>query len=269
MGERLGRRPRVAIRVNPDFRMKGSGMRMGGGPQQFGVDSEQVPSLLADLEAADVDLLGFHVFAGSQNLNAAVIAEAQEQTVALAIELAQSMSGPVRYLNLGGGFGIPYTDRDEPLDLAAVAERPIGSARDQDPPRAPGRADRSRARPLHRRGVRRVRHPRGRPEGSPAAAPSSWWTAGSITSSPLRATSARSIRRNYPVAIGNRAGEAEDDPVSVVGCLCTPLDVLADDVHLPRADIGDLVVVFQAGAYGLTASPTAFLGHPEPVEVLV
>ncbi len=57
--------------------------------------------------------------------------------------------------------------------------------------------------------------------------------------------------------------------MNIVGCLCTPLDRLGDDVPLPRAEVGDLVAIFQAGAYGLTASPTAFLGHPQPVEVLV
>jgi diaminopimelate decarboxylase len=77
------------------------------------------------------------------------------------------------------------------------------------------------------------------------------------------------IRRNYPVAVGNKLSQEADDAVTVVGCLCTPLDLLAEDVTLPQADIGDLIVVFQAGAYGLTASPTAFLGHPEPLEVLV
>ena len=77
------------------------------------------------------------------------------------------------------------------------------------------------------------------------------------------------IRRNYPVAVGNRLEQDPTETVSVVGCLCTPLDLLADDVALPATEIGDLIVVFQAGAYGLTASPTAFLGHPEPVEVLV
>ena len=121
-GERLGRRPRVAIRVNPDFRVKGSGMRMGGGSQQFGVDAEQVPSLLADLGRADVELLGFHVFAGSQNLDAAVLADAQRRTVDLVLELAEAAPGPIRYLNLGGGFGIPYFERDLPLDLEAVGE---------------------------------------------------------------------------------------------------------------------------------------------------
>jgi diaminopimelate decarboxylase len=77
------------------------------------------------------------------------------------------------------------------------------------------------------------------------------------------------IRRNYPVAIGGRTGDHDTETVSVVGCLCTPLDLLADDAALPRADVGDLVVVFQAGAYGLTASPSAFLSHPAPVEMLV
>ena len=77
------------------------------------------------------------------------------------------------------------------------------------------------------------------------------------------------IRRNYPVAIGNRTGDDDTETVSVVGCLCTPLDLLADAASLPRADIGDLVVMFQAGAYGLTASPTAFLSHPAPAEVLM
>jgi len=77
------------------------------------------------------------------------------------------------------------------------------------------------------------------------------------------------IRRNYPLLVGSRADQEPTETVSVVGCLCTPLDLMGDKVELPRADIGDLVVIFQAGAYGLTASPTAFLGHPAPREVLV
>jgi diaminopimelate decarboxylase len=79
----------------------------------------------------------------------------------------------------------------------------------------------------------------------------------------------QAIRRNYPIALGNQADGDPEERVTVVGCLCTPLDLLGDDIELPRADIDDLIVIFQAGAYGLTASPTAFLGHPAPVEVLV
>ena len=109
----------MAVRVNPDFQVKGSGMRMGGGPQQFGVDAEKVPSLLAYLAAADVEFLGFHVFAGSQNLSADILCEAQRKTVELILALADK-SPPIRYVNLGGGFGIPYFDKDQPLDLPAI-----------------------------------------------------------------------------------------------------------------------------------------------------
>ena len=120
-GDELGFAPSVAIRVNPDFAVKGSGMRMGGGPQQFGIDAEQVPAVLREYAAAGVDVLGFHVFAGSQNLNAAIIAEAQRRTVDLVSGLAEHLPTPVRYLNLGGGFGIPYVEKDQPLDLDEVA----------------------------------------------------------------------------------------------------------------------------------------------------
>jgi diaminopimelate decarboxylase len=77
------------------------------------------------------------------------------------------------------------------------------------------------------------------------------------------------LRKNYPVVIGNRMQRREREIASVVGPLCTPLDLLADRMELARAQEGDLVVVFQSGAYGLTASPIRFLSHPEPVEVLV
>src|SRR5690606_38941402 len=120
IGRELSVQPRVVVRVNPDFALKGSGMRLGGGPQQFGVDCEQVPALLKRLDHAGLDVLGFHVFAGSQNLRADALAEAQRRTVDLVLRLARTAPAPVRYVNLGGGFGIPYTDADRPLDLDAV-----------------------------------------------------------------------------------------------------------------------------------------------------
>lgn len=268
-GASLRLRPRVAIRVNPDFRVKGSGMRMGGGSQQFGVDAEQVPSLVADLASADVELLGFHIFAGSQNLDAGILCEAQQKTVDLLLDLVAHAPGPISYLNLGGGFGIPYFDRDEPLDLGAVGRNLSRLLADVIRPRLPetrvvvelGRYIVGECGVYVTRVVDR-KVSRGR----------TFLVVDGGLHHQLAASGnfGQVIRRNYPVAIGNRMRqEADDDAVTVVGCLCTPLDLLADDVSLPPAEIGDLVVVFQAGAYGLTASPTAFLGHPEPAEVLV
>ena len=267
-GETLGVRPRVAIRVNPDFQVKGSGMRMGGGPQQFGVDAEQVPDLVTDVHAADLDFVGFHVFAGSQNLNAEILCEAQRKTADLILELADKSPVPVRYVNLGGGFGIPYFDRDSPLDLEAIGANLNGLLDDRIVPRLPdakvvielGRYIVGEAGVYVTKIVDR-KVSRGR----------TYLVVDGGMHHQLAASGnfGQVIRRNYPIAIGNRMIETSDVEVTVVGCLCTPLDLLGDNVTLPDAQIGDSVVVFQAGAYGLTASPTAFLGHPAPAEVLV
>jgi diaminopimelate decarboxylase len=267
-GDMLGIRPRAAVRVNPDFQVKGSGMRMGGGAQQFGVDAEQVPDFLADLAAADLDFVGFHVFPGSQNLNAAILCEAQRQTLDLIIALAEKAPAPVRYVNLGGGFGIPYFDKDLPLDLSAIG---VNLAELIDSKISPNLPDVEIVIELGRyivgeSGVyvtrvvdRKVS--RGRTylvvDGGLHHQMAASGNFGSV------------IRRNYPIALGNRLTEPTGAPVTVVGCLCTPLDLLGDEVVLPDARIGDLIVLFQAGAYGLTASPTTFLSHPVAAEVLV
>ncbi|GAA1428272.1 pyridoxal-dependent decarboxylase, exosortase A system-associated [Microlunatus lacustris] len=269
-GEELGVTPRVAIRVNPDFAVKGSGMRMGGGPQQFGVDSEQVSDLLRELDGTGLDILGFHVFAGSQNLRADILVEAQRRTVDLVLGLADLLPTEMRYLNLGGGFGIPYSERDVPLDLAAVADN-LHTLVDGVI------ADRL---PSVRTVIELGRYLVGEcgvyvteVVDRKVSRGQTFLVVDGGMHHQLGASGnlGQVIRRNYPLVIGSRADPAptETETVSVVGCLCTPLDLLGDKVELPKADIGDLVVIFQAGAYGLTASPTAFLGHPAPREVLV
>jgi diaminopimelate decarboxylase len=267
-GNAMGLRPRAAIRVNPDFKVKGSGMRMGGGPQQFGVDAEQVPALLADLAATDVDLLGFHVFAGSQNLQAEILCEAQRRTVDLVLQLAQHCRQPVRYVNLGGGFGIPYFEKDEPLDLAAVGDNLAALV---DGPLA---RELPEAQPVIELGRYIVG------EGGvyvtkiidrKVSRGQTYLVVDGGLHHQLAASGnfGQVIRRNYPIMLGNRVDEPAETTFTVVGCLCTPLDLLGDKVALPDARVDDLIVIFQAGAYGLTASPTAFLGHPLPAEVLV
>lgn len=267
-GERLGLRPQVAIRVNPDFAVKGSGMRMGGGPQQFGVDVEQAPEVIDLVGDLDLDLHGFHVFAGSQNLRAEILVEAQRQTVELLLALADKVPGRLTYLNLGGGFGIPYVEGDTPLDLTQVGDNLRHLSERVITPAHPyarivvelGRFLVGEAGVYVTRVVDR-KVSRGRTylvvDGGMHHQLAASGNLGQV------------IRRNYPIAVGNRADDAGDGPVTVVGCLCTPLDVLGHDVDLPAAGPGDTVVVFQAGAYGYSASPLQFLGHPAPAEVLV
>lgn len=267
-GDRLGLRPRVAVRVNPDFTVKGSGMRMGGGPQQFGVDAECVPDLLQEVGRRDLDFLGFHVFAGSQNLRAEILCEAQQKTVALILRLSDFAPSPVRYVNIGGGFGIPYSDRDPRLNLDLIGENLSALLSDKVTPNLPsarivvelGRYIVGECGVYITRIVDR-KVSRGR----------TYLVVDGGLHHQLAASGnlGQVIRRNYPLAIANKLADGAEEPVTVVGCLCTPLDLLGDNVVLSPADIGDLVAIFQAGAYGLTASPTAFLGHSAPVEVLV
>ncbi len=268
IGAQLSIRPRVAVRVNPDFQVRGSGMRMGGGAAPFGVDAERVPALLKSLHDTECEFLGFHVFAGSQNLHADILADAQRRTVELLLRLSEAAPTPVRYLNLGGGFGIPYYEQDQPLDLPRLGDHLAHLLAESIRPALP------EARVVIELGryivgecgvyVTRIvdrKQSRGQ----------TFLVVDGGLHHQLAASGnfGQVIRRNYPLAIANRMDEPAVERATVVGCLCTPLDVLGRDVTLPAAVVGDLVAVFHAGAYGLTASPTAFLSHPEPPEVLV
>jgi diaminopimelate decarboxylase len=266
-GDRLGLTPRVALRVNPDFAVRGSGMRLGGGPQQFGIDAERVPAVLAEVGAAGLDFQGFHVFAGSQNLRAESLCEAQRATVDLVLQLAEAAPGPVRSVNLGGGFGIPYTARDTALDLDEVGEN---LAKLLDVSLRPALPEARVVIELGRYLVGEAGVYLTRVVDRKVSRGTTFLVVDGGLHHQLAASGnfGQAIRRNYPLGLASAPGGPEET-VTVVGCLCTPLDLLGDRVSLPGAAIGDLIAIFQAGAYGLTASPTAFLGHPAPPEVLV
>ncbi len=258
---------RVALRVNPDFELKSSGMKMGGGPKQFGVDAEQAPAVLAEIGRAGLAFEGFHLFAGSQNLKAEAIVEAQQKSFALALRLAEHAPAPVRTLNLGGGFGIPYFPGEQPLELAPISAALadlVAAAADRLP-------DARIVLELGRYLVGEAGIYVCRITDIKVSRGHTFLVADGGLHHHLSASGnfGQVIRKNYPVAIGNRIDEPAGEPVSVVGPLCTPLDIIADRMALPAAHIGDFVVVFQSGAYGATASPQGFLGHPKVAEALV
>ncbi len=267
IGQQLGIVPKVAVRVNPDFELKSSGMKMGGGAKQFGIDAEQVPGLLQRMASLDLLFMGFHIFSGSQNLKAESIIEAQEKSVALAIHLAKHAPTPVTLLNIGGGFGIPYFPGEQALDVDLIGQNLARLLTDvkSELPEAQvvlelgrylvGEAGIYVCRVIDRKISR----------GQVFL----------VVDGGLHHHLAASgnfgqvIRKNYPVAVGNAMQHDQLETVSVVGPLCTPLDLLADKIELPHADVGDLIVIFQSGAYGLSASPTQFLSQPAAAEILV
>ncbi len=264
---KLGIVPRLAVRVNPDFDLKGSGMKMGGGAKQFGVDAERVPALVKRIIAAGAEFRGYHIYAGSQALKAAAIIEMQMQTLALVAQLTETTGVTPPHVNLGGGFGIAYFPGDEAVDIVAVGAA-LGAGLDALPPSL---ADTHFCIELGRylvgeAGVyltrivdRKISHDE----------------IFLITDGGLHHQLAASgnfgtvIRRNYPVAIATQFDAEPDEVATIVGCLCTPLDKLSDQAYLPTADVGDLVAIFCAGAYGASASPANFLGQGPALEMLV
>ena len=258
---------RVAVRVNPDFELKSSGMRMGGGPKQFGVDAEQVSELLGEIASHGLVFEGFHLFAGSQNLKAEAIVEAQRKSYELALRLAERAPAPVRSLNLGGGFGIPYFPGEQRLDLRPIGDNLAALAQRADA-EMPGAA---LVIELGRYLVGEAGIYVCRVVDRKVSRGQVFLVVDGGLNHHLSASGnfGQVIRKNYPVAVGNRMGAMTRETASVVGPLCTPLDLLADRMELATAEPGDLVVIFQSGAYGASASPQGFLGHPPVVEVLV
>jgi diaminopimelate decarboxylase len=267
IGRESGRQPRVAVRVNPDFELKTSGMKMSGGPKQFGVDAERVPELLGVIRGSPLEFRGFHIFSGSQNLRPEALVEAQQKTVALALELARSAPAPVRVLNIGGGFGVPYFPGEQLLDVAPIAGelRHLTARIERELPEAEVIIELGRyfvaesgvyvCRVIDRKVSR----------GHTFL----------VTDGGLHHHLAASgnfgqiIRKNFPVIVANKVSGKKRETVSVVGPLCTPLDLLADRAEMARAEPGDLIGVLQSGAYGYTASPLGFLSHPAPAEIVV
>jgi diaminopimelate decarboxylase len=265
--EHLGITANIAIRINPAFELKSSGMKMGGGPKQFGIDEELVPNVLNRIKELNLNFKGFHIFSGSQNLKAESIIEAQEKSIALAIHLAANCPSPIQKLNIGGGYGIPYFPGETHLDIGRVGDAlaiRMQEAKEKIPTAEiiielgrylVGEAG------IYVTQIIDKKTSRGQVflvcDGGLHHHLAASGNFGQV------------IRKNYPAAIANKMDLKITEKTTIVGPLCTPLDTLSDKIELPEADVGDFVVIFQSGAYGFTASPTAFLTQPNAQEILI
>ncbi len=260
----------VALRVNPVATAQGGAMRMGGREAPFGVDEEDLDSTVhALLAERALHLAGVHIFAGTQILDVDVLLNQYRKALDIARRVADRCDRPLRTLDFGGGLGIPYFERDRPLDLPALA-RGTRELMEQisDDPRLEG--TRCLVEPgrflvgpcgLYVTRVVDIKESRGK----------RFLVVDGGMHQHLAASGnlGQTIKRNHPVVLLERLAEAPAESVDVVGPLCTPLDVLARSIDLPRARVGDLVGILQSGAYARSASPLGFLSHPSPPEVWV
>ncbi|MGC5799725.1 pyridoxal-dependent decarboxylase, exosortase A system-associated [Sphingomonas sp. NFX23] len=266
IGERLGHTPRMAVRVNPDIELRGSGMRMGGRASPFGVDAVRAAALVKAIVAAGADWRGFHIYAGSQALDAGAIIETHAATIALAARLADEAGAAPPLVNLGGGFGVPYFNGDMPLDVERVGEALAEALAFR-----PAILTETRfAIELGRWLVAEAGVYLTRVIDMKQSQGETFVVVDGGLNHQLAASGnfGTVVRRNYPIAVAARMGHAPTETVSVVGPLCTPLDRLGDKVALPPVHVGDLIAIFMAGAYGASASPSAFLGHPPASEIV-
>ena len=266
-GAELGVAPRIALGVNPEFQLKGAGMKMGGGASPFGIDAERVPAALAQLSSLGLRCAGLHLYCGSQNLNAAAIVEANRLSLEFALKIAQDCATRFEFINIGGGYGIPYFAGERALDLEAVGaglaqlfQRHAAALEDLQVIVELGRYLVGEAGYYVTRVVD-IKKSQDKlfvmVDGGLHHHLANSGNFGQV------------LRKNYPVVIGNKLADEPALVVTIAGPLCTPLDIVADKLPVPSLAVGDLVVVLQSGAYGYSASPLLFLGHPAPPEILV
>ncbi|MGB7990971.1 MAG: pyridoxal-dependent decarboxylase, exosortase A system-associated [Candidatus Methylophosphatis roskildensis] len=269
------RRPRVALRINPPFELSPAAARMGGGARKFGVDSEQAPRVLGEIGRLPLEFEGIHCYPGSQCLDATAIIETQRATLDLAVELAAFAPAAPRVLNLGGGFGVPCFAGESPLDLARLGASLQSLTRDAAS-RLPGaRLTLELGRFLVAeagiyvcRVIERKRS-RGRTILIVDGGLHHHWHASGALEGRRHLHFPIAVVTGHDSLVRSSVRAREVETVTVAGPLCAPHDVFAQDVELARAEAGDLVVIFQSGAYGATASPAGFLGRPPVSEMLI
>ena len=270
ISEQLGVRAQVAVRVNPTGEALGGAMRMGGQSTPFGIDEESLGEVVDRIESNPfLEFSGLHLFSGTQILDYSVLVSQYRKGLGIAREIVNRIHRPLRTLDFGGGWGIPYFGKEQELEtskLATELEELFSEVRDdRDFSNThfmvePGRYLVGES-GIYVSQIIDIKVSRGKKflivDGGMHQHLAASGNFGQV------------IKKNFPVCILNKLADTSLEKVDVVGPLCTPLDILARDAQLPQASIGDWVGVLQSGAYARAASPLDFLSHPSPPEVWV
>lgn len=266
-GENVGIQPKIAVRVTPAFAVENGRVSIGARPSPFGVDADRVPILVEGLLQAGVDWRGLHMFSGVQCLDAEALSEMHRVTVAQAGEIADVIGVPLPELNLGSGFDIACRPGESPLDIDKVAVALNETLCSAPPLLATTRFTIELGRWLVGESGVYLTRVLDRTE----SCGHTFLTTDGGGHHMIGATGGLGERGavNFPIAVANRFDAPPEESVTVTGCLCTPFDMLGDQVALPRVEEGDLIAVFCAGAYGLSASPQGWESRPPAREALV
>lgn len=260
----------VAIRINPSDVVKGGAMVMGAKSTAFGIDEEMLFEAIDKVAGSkNLKLNGLHCYAGTQIIDYDILVDMYDHYINLALKTAEYTGSPLKTLDFGGGFGIPYFESDNELDIDNLKKHvtPIFKKARNSPYLKntqfivePGRYLVAEA-GLYVTKVLYNKLSRNKKiiiiDGGMHQNVAAAGHFGQI------------IKRNFPMAVGNKLNNEATEIYDIAGPLCTPLDTMGRDVLLPPVETGDIVVFFQSGAYTRSASPLHFLSHPEPMEIFM
>jgi diaminopimelate decarboxylase len=270
ISRRLSVQSPIALRINPGGEAQGGAMRMGGKPAPFGIDEEALDSVLDQLLSwTSIAVCGVHLFVGTQILDYTLLVNQYRKGVEIARRVAARLQLPLKTVDFGGGFGIPYFSDEQALDMEGLRKdlyALMAALKDEQMFAGtrfvvePGRFLVGEA-GIYVVRIIDIKVSRGK----------KFLIVDGGMNHHLAASGnlGQTIKRNFPLAVLNRLDSSLKETVDVVGPLCTPLDILARSVELPKAEVGDLIGIFQSGAYARTASPLGFLSHLAPPEVWV
>ncbi|TWC24834.1 diaminopimelate decarboxylase [Pseudomonas sp. SJZ085] len=264
----LGVVQNIALRINPDFTGEKAKLVMSGKPRQFGIDEQLLPQAFAVLgKLVQLRLAGIHIYLGTRILDWQALANNTQNILALAATLQQDYGIDLDFVDVGGGFGVRYFDKEKALDLAALGEAllPVVNNYRQRFPRCKIVIELGRFL-IARAGIFVTRVNYLKPSRD------EWFAVcdGGANCHGSAAGINSLIRRNFPMArLGPPRRNNDQHRYQVTGPLCTPTDLLGENVLLAELRSGDLIGIGHSGAYGASASPVSFLSFGHPAEVLV
>jgi len=268
IAEQTGKKANVVLRVNPQFLNRSFGMKMSGRSVQFGIDEEELGTVLEHVRRnlSSLEFRGIHVYAGSQCFEPSGIAAGVQNTLEIARQIESSTDLVCRVINFGGGFGLSHTEEGREMDLEKLAGELL-------PVLEKFRASASIERRLVFELGRFLTADAGIYVTRVISAKESRGKAFFMVDGGLHhhlaaaGTFGAAFRANFLLRNLSRP-EAPEIKCSIAGPSCNPTDLLGVDVELPEPAIGDLIAVLKSGSYGLTASPLLFLGRPTPAELV-
>lgn len=269
IADACGKRQDVALRINPDFRVAGAKLNMSGRATQFGIDQSIVFDVLQQAAGyANIRIVGLHVYMGTRILDYRTIVRNSRQILSLAEDVQNELGRPLQFVDIGGGFGVPYHEGEAELDLNALEQNlnPVLAEYEQANPQTKICIELGRYMVANAgRFITSVRQTKTTKGENFAICD------GGSNVHVAASGNGSLMRKNFPVTLLRKApqSDASERKWTLTGPLCTPMDIIGKDVLMVSPSIGDLICVHQSGAYGATASPVNFLGFGQPAEVMI